>query len=632
MRAGREAARGAARARGDDGRDMKPSFRVALLSAIVLLMVTSLGAVAAFVLHRNAESARAVATLRIEQALNGIEAQIGRFLGKGPLALRQMERLVKGGLLDPDDPDRLETYMADELRAERDLTWLSYSNVRTGAFVGVTRRDGVLVVNRSAPDVNEGRPQEWELLDGVRLPLAPKLRVPYDPRAAPWFALGREAAEPRWTDLYRFAEGEWGLSAVLRLRPPGADRTGGVATADVHLQVVEEFLGALRVGESGRAAVVLPQAGERVFLGADSLPPAMAAALAQAAEGSGAPSAARRHEAGGILTELRALDIGNGRPWLVAVMMSADEVEGPIRRATRDTLLVSAGFLLLGIALAVWISGAITRPIRAMSEDLARIGELRFDPAPRARSFVRELDAMGRALVAMKAALRSFALYVPTELVRATLDSGRAVEPGGENRRITVLFTDIEGFTRMAEAVPPERATRDLARYFEVLEGAVTAHGGVVDKFIGDGAMVLFNAPSPLADHTARACEAALALQEALAGLNAERRAAGLPAFRTRMGLAVGQAVVGNIGTARRLAYTAIGDVVNVASRLEPLNDAYGTTIIADAAVRAEAGEAFEWRRLDRVALAGRTAPVEIHELVARGPAAALPADLKDAA
>jgi adenylate cyclase len=215
----------------------------------------------------------------------------------------------------------------------------------------------------------------------------------------------------------------------------------------------------------------------------------------------------------------------------------------------------------------------------------------------------------------MKAGLRSFSRYVPVELVRATLDSGREVEPGGETRVLTVLFTDIEGFTSIAETLPPEQLSRELGRYFDVVESVITEAGGLVDKFMGDGAMALFNAPILLPDHAARACQAALTLQRALDSFNRKREAAGLPPFRTRIGLALGPAMVGNIGTSRRLSYTAIGSVVNLACRLETLNRVYGTSILADGRVRAEAGDEFAWRHLDRIEVAGRAAPVDLYEL-----------------
>ncbi|MFD0465611.1 adenylate/guanylate cyclase domain-containing protein [Microvirga aerilata] len=218
----------------------------------------------------------------------------------------------------------------------------------------------------------------------------------------------------------------------------------------------------------------------------------------------------------------------------------------------------------------------------------------------------------------MKAGLRSFALYVPRELVRATLASGRDVEPGGETRVLTVMFTDVADFTKIAETLSPEQTSRELGSYFDLLEGAITTAGGLLDKFMGDGTMAFFNAPNLLPDHASRACEAALAVQDRLVSFNTQRQAEGMMPFRTRIGLALGPAMVGNIGSSHRLAYTAIGDVVNLSSHLEALNKVYGTAILTDGAVYAAAGDRFEWRHLDRIAVAGREAPIELYELLGR--------------
>ena len=289
----------------------------------------------------------------------------------------------------------------------------------------------------------------------------------------------------------------------------------GVATADFHLRVIDEFLSTLRVGRDGRAAIIVPQlAGDPVVLGGSSCLRSMRVIWTTPRTRSHSrPQPLRLWMYGNsgeqassnlIAMNLRMLEPASGRPWFLAVMVPADEVDGPIRTATRDTLVVSAIFLTIGIAVAIWIANAITRPIRVMSEDLRRVGELRLSRTPPTRSFIQEMETMSTSLAAMKACLRSFSFYVPVELVRSMLDSGREVEPGGETRILTVLFTDIADFTKIAEALPPEQLSRDLGRYFDLLEGAVTGAGGLVDKFMGDGAMAFFNAPALLPEHAER--------------------------------------------------------------------------------------------------------------------------------
>ena len=219
-------------------------------------------------------------------------------------------------------------------------------------------------------------------------------------------------------------------------------------------------------------------------------------------------------------------------------------------------------------------------------------------------------------MLSMKAALRSFSIYVPIDVVRSVLTSGQAAEPGGALRTLTVLVSDVVGFTGIAESMPPGELVRHLGSYFDVLERAVDDAGGVVDKFVGDGMLAFFNAPHRVRDHAAQACEAAFAAQRSLKQLN--QTAGNAPSFHTRIGLATGEVLVGNIGTARRLSYTVIGDTVNLACRLEMMNKAYGTGILASGEVRQATGSGFEWRHLDRVTVPGRSEPLELYELLGR--------------
>jgi adenylate cyclase len=236
---------------------------------------------------------------------------------------------------------------------------------------------------------------------------------------------------------------------------------------------------------------------------------------------------------------------------------------------------------------------------------------------------------MGDAVDRMKAGLRSFERYIPVELVRELLRSGREARLGGETRELTIHFSDIAGFTGIAERMAPDAIVAELGEYFELMTRILRQHEGTVDKFMGDGILAFFNAPRPVSGHAAQACRAALEAQASLGELAARREAAGRPVFRARIGLEIGEVLVGNIGTPDRFAYTVIGDAVNLASRLEGLNKFYGTSIIGTERLREAAGPGFEWRRLDRVAVVGRREGTQVSELL--GVEGRTPADILDA-
>ena len=230
------------------------------------------------------------------------------------------------------------------------------------------------------------------------------------------------------------------------------------------------------------------------------------------------------------------------------------------------------------------------------------------------RSSLLEVVQLSRAHASMRSALDSFSRYVPTELVRELLHRGEAARIGGHTLRLTVLITDIRGFTALCEEMPPAELAEQLTEYFECLLTVLGEGGATIDKLLGDSVVCFWGAPQPDAQQAQHAVATMLRAVEALERLNAHWAAEGRPQMYTKAGIALGQVVVGNIGARWRLNYTALGDAVNLASRLEKLNPDYGTHIIVSAPVREACASEFAWRLLDRVTVRGRQAMEEIYE------------------
>jgi len=176
-----------------------------------------------------------------------------------------------------------------------------------------------------------------------------------------------------------------------------------------------------------------------------------------------------------------------------------------------------------------------------------------------------------------------------------------------------VLFSDIRDFTTMSGALPPADVVRLLNEYYGHMVERIFQHGGTLDKFIGDGIMAYFGAPLPDADHAAHALECALAMLDELARLNTERAERGEAPLRIGIGLHTGVAVVGDIGSpARRLDYTAIGDTVNIASRIEGLTKQAGTPVLVSAATRDRVGARYTWRAFPPMSVRGKAEPMAL--------------------
>ncbi|MFH0776791.1 MAG: CHASE2 domain-containing protein [Patescibacteria group bacterium] len=202
---------------------------------------------------------------------------------------------------------------------------------------------------------------------------------------------------------------------------------------------------------------------------------------------------------------------------------------------------------------------------------------------------------------------KAFSRYLAPELVRKIEDDPRALGLGGAKRELTIFFADLENFTKISEKMSPSAVVRMLDERLGAITKTVLAAGGTLDKFIGDAVMAFWNAPLPNPDHALAACRAALATKKILADK--------VPKART--GIHTGPAVVGNLGLATRFNYTAIGDAVNVASRLEGVNKIYGTQILISGETFQKVQKELLARLIDRVVVKGRREFTEIYELLA---------------
>lgn len=217
-----------------------------------------------------------------------------------------------------------------------------------------------------------------------------------------------------------------------------------------------------------------------------------------------------------------------------------------------------------------------------------------------------------------KARIRSmFQQYVPEAVVRELIDRPELLALGGEERVATVLFSDVKDFSRVAEGLAPTQLVALLNEYLTVMTDVIVAHGGVIDKYLGDAMMAEFGVPVPLDDHAAHACRAALRMRAELRRLRAEWTRRGMPALHARIGINTGRVLVGNLGSFRMMDYTCMGDQVNLASRLEGVNKEYGTEILVSEFTWAQVRDQFVAREIDRVRVVGRAESVAVYELVA---------------
>lgn len=207
----------------------------------------------------------------------------------------------------------------------------------------------------------------------------------------------------------------------------------------------------------------------------------------------------------------------------------------------------------------------------------------------------------------------NYSRFLPEYVVTQMLVNPESFKLGGVNQTITVLFADIRGFTRISEHAPPERIVGLLNRYFSAMTDIIFAHGGTLDKYLGDGLMALFGAPTATPEDASNALNAAVAMQRRIMGINLEFAEEGFPELGVGMGLHTGEATVGYIGSERRSEYTAIGDTVNTASRLES-NARGGEILLTDATAHA-ADQRYRLKPRDPIMVKNRVQPVKLWEV-----------------
>ena len=295
--------------------------------------------------------------------------------------------------------------------------------------------------------------------------------------------------------------------------------------------------------------------------------------------------------------------------------------------APATSLLVCAAALI-----GTWLA-ALLRPIRAAMGLLGLLllyllaGGILFDqgtllnliypPAALALGFA--VSQIYRLLFeqAQQRTMRDvMARYLSPSVSQWVLNRPERLTLGGETRTMTAFFCDLRGFTTLSQAMEPQALVALLNDYMSAMTELVFRHDGVLDKYIGDEIMAFWNAPMDQPDHAKRACATALDMVRRLHELRAQWKGRGTPQLDLGIGINTGPMVVGNMGSRDRLAYTVLGDAVNIASRLQGVNKDYGTRVLVSEATMNAAGESFTYRYLDRVQVKGRTEPLAVYEVV----------------
>jgi adenylate cyclase len=632
------------------GRRRLLTFRIAITAAVMAFVAALAACLLVIQIATFHRAARAAASAAMDaasaNALNRLEADVAqlgsvvRVLASDP----SLAALDDRG--DRDDAIALFKTAVGEL-PQADSFYVGYDN---GSWLQVRRLDvldpnerhklgapagAVWNVNLVRPASSGALPMRRIFEDGQGYRIA-ALDLPgygYDARKRGWYRDTMETGRSLVSSPYAsFSIG----TPMITLSTPLHGRVRGVIAADLKLDTFSMLVQAQRPGEHG-TAVIFDAFGvliaypdfARVVRAARAHPPdpllpnigeirtGLVGAVMRKWDGSDRyEDNIRGSDGRGYLVRLQKFSRGDEFAGYSLLLAAEDDFAQDVRRLQIRGIIIAlfagGGFIPL-----VWIFGSrMSAALHRITDQASRLPTLAAPDAAPVTSRIAEIHALGRVIAVAQRSIWSFARFVPKDIVRGIIDGSISTELGGARREITILFTDVTNFTGIAEAADPDRLMQQTSRHFAALTQAFLAEGGTVDKYIGDSVMVLWNAPHLQPDHVARACRAALAAKAASDALNAQFEAEGLPPFLVRLGIHSGVAVVGNVGSTERMNYTALGNAVNLAARLEGLNKEYGTTILVSEAVQARVADRFRFRPLASVVAKGMTRETFVYELV----------------
>eukprot|EP00668_Euglena_longa_P041435 GGOE01054546.1.p1 GENE.GGOE01054546.1~~GGOE01054546.1.p1 ORF type:complete len:832 (-),score=261.38 GGOE01054546.1:911-3223(-) len=273
--------------------------------------------------------------------------------------------------------------------------------------------------------------------------------------------------------------------------------------------------------------------------------------------------------------------------------------------------VISAFAVLLPLAVGTWLASRLY----SLATGMDRIAKLQFSAESLPPTMFQELHRFQTSFVQMERGLQAFGKFVPQAVVKV-LVAGHMKEDEMRPEMLTIMFADIEGFSTICENVSPPVLVTVCTEYFEAVCSNVVQRNGTIDKFIGDCIMALWNAPERLPGHEKDALTAALAMQTSVMHLHQSWHQRGLPLLKFRLGVHTGTCLVGNFGCSYRVSYTCLGDGVNLAARLEPLNKRFGTYLCVSHATYEVCRKQFCFRKLGKVTVPGKTEVLPVYELL----------------
>lgn len=588
-----------------------------------------------FNFHENIDIISDLSDQLIDQATATVIEKTANHFLPASLAVEMSSRLTELGAISSTNHDQLERFVLGVVKSHPQVSMFFFGDEQGSYFRAWELADGTMetrIIERNGSAVKETF-KYWDTNFRISKVLEAE-GTDYDPRVRPWYMGAKEKKTCYWTEMYILFRNQ---APAVTSAYPVYDETGGLRGVwgmDIELDEMSLFLNKLEISKNS-VVFIFDSKNEIV-----AYPDPEISLVVKDEQGAFRPVRVEELGVDPVTVAFReyvstgksksVVETGGKRyfssftpfpesflvSWKVGMVVPAEDYVGGAKMLMAQSMAICLIILCLAVLIAVLVSRSITGPIRILAEETRKIKDFHLDDRIEVDSRIHEIQSMISAISAMKTGLQAFRRYVPAELVRQLVHSGEEARPGGHKRELTVFFSDVAGFTTIAERMRPEDLMRHLSEYFDELTRILSDHKGTVDKYIGDGILAFWGAPVPDADHAFNACMASLLCRKKLVELHEKWRREGTDLLFTRIGISTGESIVGNVGSSERINYTVIGDNVNLASRLEGANKFFGTNIIVSQKTYETVSDKFWFRPLGIIAVKGKHRDTNIFELM----------------
>lgn len=612
------------------------TLRFSILSIfITLFVVTVITLLAIFYYHINHIVQRA-GLLLMDNASYSIFQELN-FELEPPESASQLSAMIIGDrVLDINNQNEITNYLIDLLKSLPLSQGLHWGDVDGDFIYARKEANGSItteVINRGAKE-----PKALYIYRDLNHKEIKRVIAPpdYDPRKLSWFVTALNQKSTIWTDAIVFAH-KPSLFGITVATPVFLEngKPWGVFGIDIRLDDLSRYIAQQKIGIHGEILILSKEAkviASPQLVYAQSLPtdhhPNLTSVYA-----TSKPWVAKafdiynrtlkstfqfKYNEVTYLASFRTIPLLAKHGWLVGMVVPASDFTHSIHRLEFVYIII---FLLIFIAGTIVMSDLVSRiitPIKQLVSETRKVKNFDLEGGSiYLNSHIKEVIELSDAIEGMKTGLRSFQKYVPAGLVRQLIAADEDARIEGTKRDLAVFFSDIKNFTAITEQLDTKELVKQICDYLEAFSRAISQNNGTIDKYIGDSIMAFWGAPLLVQKPCHHAARAILHCVDQLQVMNDHWVKKNKPAFITYFGLHYGETIVGNIGSSERLSYTALGDTVNIASRLVGVNEMYGTSVLVSEVVYKKVKDSFVLRFVDQVMLKGKAESIAIYELLA---------------